>query len=102
MPTNYDNPGFEEEPDDQTSTIREAEKTQEEKPEYSPVLAQKSSFPGKELEVGKVVPMRITEIHDDEVVLVCEPDESEEEEPTEMGESDMGATPVEPPTSDFD
>lgn len=46
--------------------------------------------------------MRITAINEDEVVLVCEPGESEEEEGEEMAEEEMAPEPTEPSVSDFE
>lgn len=102
MAPQYDS-GFDEDgADDQVSTIREAGNkpgADEDKTEYAPVVAPKSAFMGRDLEVGEIVPMRVEAVHDDEYVLVC--DESGEEEP---GEPEEG-TPSEgagPPTTDFD
>lgn len=97
MPPNND-PGFDDDGDDQVSTIREAETTPKEKPAYEPVVAPKSAFPADKLQLDAVIPMRITAINEDEVVLVCEPGESEEEEEGE----EMAPESTEPSVSDFE
>jgi hypothetical protein len=83
--------------DDQESTIREAETGPEEKPDYPPAVVPKSTFMGKDIEVGTIVQMRVQEIHDDEVIIVCEP-----EAETEAKSAEPAEPTVAPPTGDFE
>lgn len=81
-PDNFD----QDEPDEQTSTTQTAEPENPDKVEYGPIVAQKSAFMGRELEVGEVVPMRVEAIHDDEYVFVCDEGNEEEPEPESSGD----------------